>query len=118
MCSVRISHVPSHSQQFSLSEMLKCDQFVVANLLVTDKTHSGQVHIRICAPSKIFPAAPNTTIEKQLALNYSLDQFQLWVLSFSKIFSNSFMTLCKLCSPLQLWGLKHGAEALSVHMKI
>ena len=38
--------------------MLKCDLFVVANLLVTDKTHSGQVHIRIFTPSKIFPAAP------------------------------------------------------------
>jgi len=48
MCSVRISHVPNNSQQFSLSEMLKCDLFLVANL-VTDKIHSGHVHIHICA---------------------------------------------------------------------
>ena len=47
-----------------------------AHLLVTDKTHSGQIHVHIInrsvfsdlVPRNFFPAARSTNIEKQLWL--------------------------------------------------
>jgi len=54
-----IGHAPIAKLLFFLvTELVKCDLFVAANL-VTDKTHSSRM---------IFPAAPSTTIEKQLWL--------------------------------------------------
>jgi len=80
------------AKKFLVTELLKCDLFVAANL-VRDKTHSSQMFF--------FLRPQHNYWEATLALNYSLDQFWQWVFRH-KIFYNLFVALCKLCSPMQL----------------